>query len=128
MISIIIPVFNGEKYIDRCLQSIRNSSYQEFEIIIIDDGSSDNTLSIIKKYEAQDNRIKVISKINGGSASARNVVIQNAKGQYIAFIDADDYIHKDYLKILYNNINDDDIDIVECDFAIVYNDFEEVSY
>lgn len=119
MISIIIPVYNAEKYISRCLDSILRSSFQNFEIIIVNDGSKDNTKNIIENYRLRDRRIKVISKINGGSASARNVGINNTSGEYIAFIDADDYIHVDYLKILEQAIRDYDVDIVECDFFTI---------
>lgn len=87
-------------------------------------GSSDNTNSIVRSYCLNDKRIRIISKTNGGSASARNLGIKNAKGQYISFVDADDYIHKDYLKILYDTIQKYNVDIVECNFWVtnMYSD------
>ena len=92
MISVIIPAYNAEKYIGRAIESILSSSFRNFELIIVNDGSIDNTDKILQHYEQIDNRVKVFNKQNGGSASARNVGISNAKGDYICFVDADDFI------------------------------------
>lgn len=119
MISIIIPAFNAEKYIERCLNSVLNSSYKNFEVIVIDDGSNDKTASIVKVCASKDKRIKMVVKENGGSASARNLGLKIAAGDYIAFVDADDYISSKYLEILHNTIIKYDVDIVECDFLKV---------
>ena len=91
-ISIIIPVYNTEKYITRCLQSILAQTYQDFEIIIVDDGSSDNSINICKEYAMKSSKIRIIQIENSGLSVARNIGIKNAKGNYICFIDSDDYI------------------------------------
>ncbi len=114
LISIIIPVYNVEKYIDRCLDSILNQSYKNLEIILIDDGSPDNCGKICDKYAIKDKRIKVIHKTNGGLSDARNKGIEVATGQYIGFVDSDDWIHKDMYKNLYNSITTYKADISCC--------------
>ena len=102
-ISIIVPVYNVEKYLKRCIDSILNQSFTDFELILVDDGSTDNSGEIIDEYAIKDERIKVIHKENGGLSSARNVGIEYSKGNYIAFVDSDDYINKNMYKILYKN-------------------------
>lgn len=92
LISIIIPVYNVEQYVNRCLDSIINQSYKKIEIILIDDGSSDNSGKICDKYAEIDNRIKVIHKDNGGVSSARNVGLEVATGEFLTFVDSDDYL------------------------------------
>src|SRR5690606_38944730 len=88
MISVVIPLYNKEVYIKQTIENVLKQSYQEFEILVVDDGSKDNGPAIVKSFT--DSRIKLIQKINGGVSSARNVGIQNAKYEYIAFLDADD--------------------------------------
>ncbi len=110
-ISIIVPVYNVEKYIDCCVQSIINQTYENFELIIIDDGSPDNCPSICDKWGKKDLRIKVLHKTNGGLSDARNYGLKYAKGEYITFIDSDDYISPFYLEKLYNLIINNDADI-----------------
>ena len=92
MISVIIPIYNVEKYLEKCIQSIINQTYRNLEIILVDDGSTDNSGEIADKYKKIDNRIKVIHKINGGLSDARNKECEIATGEYISFIDSDDYI------------------------------------
>ncbi len=118
MISVIIPTYNVEKYIESCLKSIITSTYQNFEIIIIDDGSTDRTIEKIR--EIHDSRIKVYKQLRRGPGSARNFGISLAKGEYIFFVDGDDTINKDTLEILQNNIQDCDIAIGN--YKIVYDD------
>lgn len=93
-ISIIIPIYNAEKYLNRCINSILKQDFQDFEILLIDDGSTDKSYTICKQYSQKDFRIKIFSKKNGGVSSARNLGLLNAKGEYILFIDADDTIDK----------------------------------
>lgn len=100
VISIIIPIYNSEKYIAECLQSILQQTYHNFELILVDDGSTDSSYSICKSYEKSDSRIHLVSKRNGGVSSARNLGLEFAKGKYIAFIDSDDYIAPNYLEVL----------------------------
>lgn len=113
-ISVIIPVYNTEEYLPRCLDSIINNDYKELEIICVNDGSTDNSLSVLRKYEQNDNRIKVIDVPNGGVSNARNIGLDRATGEFVAFIDSDDWIHKQYFSILmhYQGINDSDITAV----------------
>ncbi len=114
LISIIIPAYNAEKYICRCLNSIFNQTYEKYEIVLIDDGSSDNTLNICEEFAAKDTRLKVFHQENRGQAAARNVGIDNCSGEYISFIDSDDYIHPMFLEALLDAIQKSDSDISMC--------------
>ena len=102
-ISIIVPVYNVEKYLSKCIDSIINQTYKNIEIILVDDGSTDNSSKICDKYAKKDNRIKVIHKKNGGLSDARNVGIENANGIYVSFIDSDDYVELTMIERLYNS-------------------------
>ena len=93
-ISVVIPVFNTECYLSTCLDSVLNQTLENIEVICIDDGSTDNSLEILKKYQKKDNRVKIISKDNEGQGVARNIGISEAIGEYIAFVDSDDFIKK----------------------------------
>lgn len=99
-ITIIIPLYNKEKYIYKCLNSILLQSYEFYEVLIIDDGSTDNSAKICEEFYSKDKRFKYFSKENGGVSSARNLGIEKARYDYIVFVDADDYIEEDYLKSL----------------------------
>lgn len=114
-ISIIVCVYNSEKFLKKCIESILNQTFKEFELIIIDDGSSDNSEKIYRYFEKIDKRIKIIKKEqNSGLADARNIGIENAIGDYIGFVDSDDWIEKDMYQILYNNAVDVNADISTC--------------
>ena len=113
-ISIIIPVFNMEKYLERCIKSVLNQSYKFLEIILVDDGSSDRSLEICKLYARKDERVKVFTKINGGQGSARNLGLKYATGDYVGFVDSDDWIDKDMYKILLENLLEYKADISCC--------------
>ncbi len=128
MISIIIPVYNAQTYIERCLKSIQCQSFVDFEVLIIDDGSTDNTYNISFNFSVLDKRFRVFHKENGGSASARNVGLKLAKGAYVAFIDADDYVHPDYLIRLYSIAKENDVEIVQCGFIVVTDDTEKTIF
>lgn len=110
--SIIIPVYNVEKYIEQCLKSILEQSYKNLEIILVNDGTKDNSMKVIEKY-LSDPRIKVINKKNGGLSSARNAGLDIATGEYVSFVDSDDWIDKDLYKILCNKIGNEDIILFE---------------
>lgn len=113
MISVIVPVYNCEKYITRCVESILKQSYSDYEIILVNDGSTDSSGDICDKLKSRDSRIHVIHKVNGGVSSARNAGLKNAQGDYIAFIDADDWVEPDYLEALIEPmLYDQDLDIV----------------
>ena len=103
LISVIVPIYNVEKYLDRCIKSIINQSYTNLEIILVNDGSTDKCGEICDKWKEKDKRIKVIHKENGGLSDARNAGIEIAKGEYLSFIDSDDYVHKDFIKVLFFN-------------------------
>ena len=120
-ISIVVPVYKVEKYIERCLKSILNQTFKEFELILVDDGSPDNCGKICDKYAEKDSRIKVIHKHNEGLSSVRNAGIEASIAKYIAFVDSDDYIDKNMYEILYNNIIKYDSDISICNFKYIYN-------
>ncbi len=100
-ITLIVPVYNVEDYLDRCVMSIRNQTYKNLEIILVDDGATDNSGKLCDQYAAQDERIKVIHKENGGLSSARNAALEIATGSYIGFVDSDDYIHPQMFEKLY---------------------------
>ena len=119
MISVVIPIYNVEKYIDKCINSVLNQSYRNLEIILVDDGSPDRCGEICDNYAKNDARIKVIHKENGGLSDARNKGIECANGKYIAFIDSDDFIHPQMFEILYHNIVLEDADISVCNFLEV---------
>lgn len=109
MISIIIPIYNTEKYLRRCLDSIVAQTYKDFECIMVDDGSTDNSGKICDEYAVKDNRFKAYHKQNGGASSARNVGLDNTKGEYIVFCDADDFVEDSWLSVFMSNIKDYDI-------------------
>ena len=94
-ISVIIPVYNVDKYLDECLDSVENQTLKDLEIICVDDGSTDNSAEILKNHRDKDNRIKIITKQNGGVSDARNVGIDASTGEYIAFLDSDDVIEEE---------------------------------
>lgn len=98
MISIIVPVYNTEKYLRRCIDSVLAQTYKDFELLLIDDGSTDTSGAICDEYAEKDGRIRVFHKENGGVSSARNLGLDNAKGEWITFVDSDDYIEENFLK------------------------------
>ena len=120
-ISVIIPVYNVYDWIDQCLDSIINQSFKDFEVILVDDGSTDNSDKKCEKWEQMDQRVRVIKQQNAGPSAARNKGIKTAKGEYISFIDADDWIDEDFLQELYNAAEESNSDIAECDIW-KYND------
>lgn len=113
-ISVIVPVYNTEKYIERCLRSIIKQTYQNIEIIIVDDGSIDRTVEFCMHYQQIDSRIVVLTKKNGGAGSARNLGLKNASGDYISFIDSDDYVEEQMLEVLVRVLEDNNADISFC--------------
>lgn len=122
-VSVIVPVYNVEKYLKECLDSVANQSLENIEIICIDDCSPDNSIKIIKDYMKKDNRIKVIShKSNLGLGGARNTGIENAKGEYIFFLDSDDKIDSKTLEKLYNTAKEQNANVVCCDIEMFYDD------
>ena len=121
LISVIVPVYNVESYIKRCIDSIINQSYNNLEIILVDDGSTDNSGNICDSYKKIDARIKVIHKKNGGLSSARNAGIEISNGDYIAFVDSDDFIDKEMYEDLHKNAKESGCKIVTCSYKYVYD-------
>ena len=118
--SIIIPVYNVEEYLDRCLKSILNQTYFNYEVIIVNDGSPDNSDNIIKSYEKEDKRFKGYKKVNGGLSDARNYGLKYATGDYLIFIDADDYIENNYLEKVNDVLEKNkDIDVLKFKIKLV---------
>ncbi len=111
LISIIVPIYNVENYLRHCLESIQNQTYQNFECLLINDGSPDNSADICREYVSKDSRFRYFEKENGGVSSARNLGIERSKGQFITFIDSDDWVDSDYLEVLYNSLVDERADI-----------------
>lgn len=122
LISVIVPVYNVENYVDRCIDSVLNQSYLNLEILLIDDGSTDRSGSICNEYKEKDDRIKCIHKKNGGLSDSRNMGILYAKGQYITFVDGDDFIADDYIEYLYFLISKYNADISICNYQKVIAD------
>lgn len=119
LISIIIPIYNVEKYLTECLQSLLAQTYKNLEIILVDDGSPDNCGKICDKYAKKDSRIKVLHKKNGGLSDARNNGINIATGKYICFIDSDDYVDKCFIEKLYRNMKKDNVKLIQCNILRV---------
>lgn len=111
-VSVIVPVFNKEKYLEECLDSLINQTLEKIEVICVDDGSTDNSLKILEEYEEKDSRIKVFTQENNGPGNARNNALKHASGDYIAFVDADDWIELDALRILYENALENESELV----------------
>ncbi len=120
LITVVVPIYKVEQYIDRCIKSIVNQTYSNLEIILVDDGSPDKCPKMCDNWAKKDNRIKVIHKENGGLSDARNAGIDIAKGEYITFIDSDDYIDDDYVEFLYNMIREDKTDLSICSHTVIY--------
>ena len=118
-ISIIIPVYNAENYLRRCIDSVLSQSFTDFELILVDDGSKDKSPQICDEYASQDTRVRVIHKANGGVSAARNDGLDIAKGEYVTFIDSDDWVEREYLETLSNYR---DYDIVFFSHRMIYED------
>ena len=116
LISVIVPIFNKEKYLDKCIRSILNQSYVNLELILINDGSTDRSHEICERFSTIDKKIKLVNTENRGSSKARNTAIDMANGKYIAFVDADDYIHSEYLSHMHNMLKEHDADIAKCKY------------
>lgn len=128
LISAIVPVYNVENYLKQCLESIINQTYQHLEIILIDDGSLDNSGKICDEFASRDARIKVFHKKNEGVSSARNTGIENASGKWIAFIDSDDWIEKEYFETMMNYAKSEDASVVLCAYNKIWgNEVEKIN-
>ena len=118
-ISVIIPVYNTERYLPRCLDSVLSNTYDNLEVICINDGSTDNSINILDNYKVSDERVVVINQKNSGVSAARNAGINVATGEYIAFIDSDDWVHPQYFEILLFAMSCNDSDVAACQYSQV---------
>lgn len=124
-ISVVIPAYNVENYIDKSFESLLNQSFRDFELIAINDGSQDKTLEKMKIYEAKDERVRVIDKMNEGVGATRNLGLDLAGGDYVIFIDPDDYVHPDLLKSLYEKAIETKVNVVVCDYYECYENSKD---
>ena len=121
-ISVIVAIYNCENYLTRCVESILNQTHSNLEIILVNDGSTDKSLDVIEQFAAKDNRIKIIDKENGGQSTARNIGLDIATGDYIAFVDADDYIEFNMFAVMMSAIINSNADICICGINYIYKD------
>lgn len=126
LITVIVPVYNVEKYLKKCIDSIINQTYPNLEIILVDDGATDNSGAICDMYAAQDNRIVVLHKENGGLSDARNAALDIAKGEYITLVDSDDSVTTDYVEYMHRLLIQNEADISACELKKVYADTDEL--
>lgn len=127
LISIIIPIYNAENFIEKCLNSITNQTYKNIEIILVNDGSTDSSREICDNWSNKDKRIKVIHKKNSGVSETRNIGIDNSTGNYITFVDIDDYIDRNMIEKLYSNIKEEKSDVAICGL-IKINENKKIIY
>lgn len=120
VISVIVPVYNAENYLNRCVDSLLSQTFADYELILVNDGSKDSSGVICDSYAAKDNRVRVFHKANGGVSSARNIGLDNARGEWIVFCDSDDYVSERYLENLISGADDENIDLV-FNYAVVHN-------
>ena len=125
-VSVIVPVYNVEKYLERCLDSLINQTLKDIEIIAVNDGSTDNSLEILNKYAEKDTRIKVINKKNEGVSVARNIGIDESEGEYLTFVDSDDWIDKEMLYDMYKYANNTSVDIVMCTYIREFRNHSKI--
>lgn len=122
LVSLIVPIYKVEKYLERCIESIVTQSYENIEIILVDDGSPDRCPVICDEWAGKDSRIQVIHKKNGGLSDARNAGLKAASGNYVAFVDSDDYIHPQFVEILYYIMKQHNGDVAACEYKQVSED------
>ena len=128
LISIVVPIYNVENYLKKCVDTLINQTYRNIEIILVDDGSKDNCGKICDEYQEKDDRIKVVHKKNGGLSDARNAGIKEATGKYIAFLDADDYVDSTMYEKLYNVIKKEKAEIAICGYSRISEENIETKY
>ena len=126
-VSVIIPVYNVREYLERCVASVVGQTYREIEIILVDDGSTDGSQNICDRWQGQDSRIIVIHKKNGGLSDARNVALKYVKGEFIYYLDSDDYIDNNTIQLLLDEQKRTDADIIISNFYYTYSDHEDIA-
>ncbi len=124
-LTVIVPVYNVENYLRKCLDSLTGQTLKEIEILAVNDGSTDGSLAILEEYAARDERIKLLNKENGGLSDARNFAFPYIKGEYVGFIDSDDFVDTDMYKVMYEKAVESGSDIVECNLHHTFDDGED---
>ncbi len=119
-VSVIVPIYNVEKYLEKCLTTLQNQTFSDIEIFCVNDGTKDNSQDIVDRFAAKDSRFIPLIKENGGLSDARNFALPHVTGDYIAFVDSDDFVEEDMIKALYERAIKDDLDLVICDFYQYY--------
>ena len=127
-VSVILPVYNVEQYLTKCLESLVTQTLKDIEIICINDGSTDSSLRILNNFASKDNRIIIVNQENQGPGRARNLGIELSKGEYLAFVDPDDWLDTNTLECLYNKAKEFDVDIVEFNYKEIYEDSQQIKY
>lgn len=125
-ISVIIPVYNTENYLEKCIRSVLTQTFPDFELLLIDDGSTDNSGEICNKYSKIDSRVRVFHKENSGVSASRNLGLDNARGQWIAFCDSDDWMEKSMLEDLHDKLIQEQADIAYCNINMVFDHWQKV--
>ena len=125
LISVIVPVYNRESVLEKCINSVLNQTYKNIQLILIDDGSTDNSQSVCESYADKDSRVLVVHQSNRGPAVARNTGLDASKGKYIMFVDSDDYIHQKCIEIMYNAIKQFNVSIAVCEYGVQNHIFGE---
>ncbi|MEK4201245.1 glycosyltransferase family 2 protein [Cytobacillus sp. FSL K6-0265] len=128
IISIIVPIYNMEKYVERCLHSLLTQTFKGIEIIAVNDGSTDRTGDILSKYQEKDKRVKVFYQENKGVSEARNLGLKHAIGEYIGFVDPDDWVHQEMYEVLYEALQREQVDIAMCRYTRAYQHFFKEKY
>ena len=128
MITIVVPIFNVEKYLQRCLKSIQSQTYTDFEVMMVDDGSTDGSSDIAHHYSTIDKRFRYVYQTNNGQGSARNRGIRMANGDFLCFVDSGDFVHSQYLELLYKAAQENDAQIASCGVERVFEDGRIVDY
>ena len=123
---VLLASYNGEKYLRDQLDSLINQTYKNLEIILVDDGSTDKSSEICDFYGNSDNRIKVVHLPNGGAGKARNIALNIVRGNYVAFVDSDDYLEKDAVQLLYEKAIATNADVVICDYKLIFQNKEQI--
>lgn len=124
-VSVIVPVYNVEPYLEKCLESLINQTLEEIEVIVVDDGSTDGSAGIIEEFAKKSSKIRSLTKVNGGLSDARNYGMKYAAGEYIGFIDSDDFVDLEMYEKLYEKAKEEDSDIVECNLHHTFADYED---
>ena len=127
-ISVVLPIYNVEKYLEKCMESIFNQTYKNLEILLVDDGSLDGCPALCDAYAKKDKRVRVVHKKNGGISDARNAGVAESSGQYIAFVDPDDYVESDYIEYLYSLIKKYNCKMSLCQHTVKFEGGREICY